>query len=89
MDWAVTKLKDGPFRSSKAWKPQGLLFGMSLVRRVPKRVRNLHEGGFNENVGNWFGNHHRLLSDLPRIHDGTSLVSDRGQDVLPFAPGFW
>ena len=47
------------------------------------------EGGFDENVGNWFSNHHRLLSDLTRINDGTSLVSDRGQDVLPFAPRFW
>src|SRR5262245_27394100 len=36
-------------------------------------------GGFDENVGNWAGNHHRLLSDLPRIHDGTSLVTQQGR----------
>src|SRR5262249_2831737 len=45
-------------------------------------------GGFDENVGNRSGNHHRLPGDLPRIHDGTSLVRIEGRTSSVFLPSF-
>jgi len=71
MDRGRTKLNEAPVIISKVLEPNEIPLWHD---RCTRAGAILFWGGFDEDVGNWFINHHRLLGDLPRVHDGTSLV---------------